>query len=86
MQDNNLQPNLNTIGYFRAANLDKVFGSGAVTPGTFHVPDVIYAMQQGKVRRAVLVACMHCQHAAATPADKGGTPLVGRGQEQQPAI
>lgn len=48
-QVDNDHPYLSDMGYFRAANLDKVFGRDATSHGAFNSPSVIYAMQQGKV-------------------------------------
>ena len=47
---------LSPAGYFRAANLDQVFGKGRTQPG-YNTPDVIYAMKAKPVRLLIPPLC-----------------------------
>lgn len=51
---------LSPQGYYRAANLHRVFGRGNTQPG-YNTPDVIYAMKSQPVRPLVPAPCpRHC--------------------------
>ena len=53
-------PNLSDQGYYRADNLNRVFGWGNTPPGAFNTPDVIYAQKKGKVGPAWSCQCPMC--------------------------
>ena len=55
-----LKDQLNPTGWFRAANLWQVFGTGETPPGAYSAPDVIYAMKAGDVRASHLCSTQPC--------------------------